>query len=333
MAEHGMLQHGGQIRAAAARYGIAMESWLDLSTGINPIPFVPPEIPLMAWARLPQEQDGLEGAAARYYGTPDLLPVSGSQAAIQLLPRLRSRCRIGVLHPGYAEHAHAWHSAGHEVQELCTDKIAAQINNLDVLVLMQPNNPTGEVFTHTQLREWYACLAERGGWLVVDEAFIEASMQTSFVPPQMPQGLIVLRSLGKFFGLAGARVGFVLAHAELLAHLRAALGPWSLAGPSRYVAQAALLDSTWQATTRKRLLQDGARLAQLLSDAGLPPAGGCGLFQWVLTEQAEAIHQQLAQRGILARLFTQPRSVRFGLPGSAAEWSRLGIALNQIYST
>lgn len=333
MAEHGMLQHGGQIRAAAAHYGIAAEDWLDLSTGINPIPFVPPEIPLAAWARLPQEQDGLEDAAARYYGTPDLLPVPGSQAAIQLLPRLRSRCRAGVLHPGYAEHAHAWRSAGHEVQELCANEIAAQINNLDVLVLMQPNNPTGEVFTHAQLHEWHTQLVARNGWLIVDEAFIEASMQTSFAPPQMPQGLIVLRSLGKFFGLAGARVGFVLAYDELLARLRTALGPWSVAGPSRYVAQTALLDSTWQAATREHLLQDGARLAQLLSDAGLLPAGGCGLFQWVLTEQAEAIHQQLAQRGILTRLFTQPRSVRFGLPGNAVEWSKLDTALKQVHST
>lgn len=328
-----MLQHGGQIRAAAARYGIAVEDWLDLSTGINPIPFVPPEIPLAVWARLPQEQDGLEEEAARYYGTPDLLPASGSQAAIQLLPRLRSRCCVGVLYPGYAEHAHAWRGAGHRVQELCADEIAAQIDNLDVLVLMQPNNPTGEIFTHTQLHEWHTQLAARGGWLIIDEAFIEASTQASFAPSQMPHGLIVLRSLGKFFGLAGARVGFVLAHAELLEHLRAALGPWSVTGPSRYVAQAALLDSVWQAATRARLLRDGACLAQLLSDAGLPPAGGCGLFQWVPTEQAETIHRQLAQRGIFTRLFTQPRSVRFGLPGSAAEWDRLSATLEQMHST
>lgn len=327
-----MLQHGGQIRAAAARYGIAVADWLDLSTGINPISFAPPEIPLSAWTRLPQEQDGLEEAAARYYGTPDLLPVSGSQAAIQLLPCLRSRCRAGVLHPGYAEHAHAWRSAGHEVQELRADEIAARINNLDVLVLMQPNNPTGELFSHAQLHEWYAQLVSRGGWLIVDEAFIEASTQTSFAPPQMPQGLIVLRSLGKFFGLAGARIGFVLAHAELLERLRAALGPWSVAGPSRHAAQAALLDSTWQKVTRERLLQDGARLAQLLSDAGLPPTGGCGLFQWVRTEQAETIHQQLARRGIFTRLFAQPHSVRFGLPGSAAEWNRLSVVLEQANS-
>jgi cobalamin biosynthetic protein CobC len=180
------------------------------------------------------------------------------------------------------------------------------------------------------LHEWHARLTARGGWLVVDEAFIEASTQASCVQPQMPPGLIVLRSLGKFFGLAGARIGFVLAHTELLARMHAALGPWSVTGPSRFVAQAALRDRAWQAAARKRLMQDGVRLAQLLCAAGLPPAGGCGLFQWAPTKQAAAVHRQLAQRGILTRYFAQPHSLRFGLPGSEADWGRLRAALGEI---
>ena len=325
-----MLEHGGQISAAAARYGIPVADWLDLSTGINPVPFVPPPIHLDAWARLPQEQDGLPEAATGYYGTADLLPVAGSQAAIQALPRLRAPSRVGVLHPGYAEHAHAWRSAGHEVVAVGAEEITAQLARLTVLVLMQPNNPTGSTFSQEQLRDWHQRLAARGGWLIVDEAFIDAAAQASFAQPQMPPGLIVLRSLGKFFGLAGARVGFVLAHPVLLAALRDMLGPWTVAGPARFVAQAALLDHTWQAATRERLLQDGARLAQLLRAAGLPPVGGCGLFQWVSTEKAATIHRHLAQRGILTRYFAQPRSLRFGLPGSAAEWDRLDSALAEL---
>ena len=325
-----MLEHGGQTRAAAARYGIALEDWLDLSTGINPIPFEPPPTPPDVWARLPQEQDGLEQAAAAYYGTPDMLPMAGSQAALQLLPRLRDHCRVGVLHPGYTEHDHAWRSAGYEVVQLSAEEIVNAVDSLDVLVLTQPNNPTGILFSAADLHEWHARLAARGGWLIVDEAFIEASAQASCAQPQMPQGLIVLRSLGKFFGLAGARVGFVLAHPELLARIRTALMPWSVAGPSRFVAQAVLRDSAWQAATRKCLMQDGARLAQLLHASGLPPAGGCGLFQWVPTEQAETIRRQLAQRGILTRYFAEPSSLRFGLPGSATDWGRLRAALDEI---
>ena len=325
-----MLEHGGQTRAAAARYGIPVADWLDLSTGINPTPFEPPPVPPDAWAHLPQEQDGLMEAAAAYYGTPDVLPVAGSQAALQQLPRLCDRCRVGVLHPGYAEHTHAWRSAGHEVVELPAEEIADAADNFDVLVLTQPNNPTGTLFTTADLHEWHVRFAARGGWLIVDEAFIEASAQASCAQPQMPHGLIVLRSLGKFFGLAGARVGFVLAHPELLVRMHAALGPWSVTGPSRFVAQAALRDSAWQAATHQRLMQDGARLAQLLYTAALPPAGGCGLFQWVPAEKAEAIHRQLAQRGILTRCFADPSSLRFGLPGSVVNWDRLRSALAEL---
>ena len=324
-----MLEHGGQLRATAARYGIPLADWLDLSTGINPIPFAPPPIPPEAWSRLPEEQDGLEEAAAGYYGTQNILPVAGTQAAIQALPRLRNPCRVGVPHPGYTEHTHAWRSAGHEVKELRADEVATQVGNLDVLVLMQPNNPTGGLFTGENLLHWHTELSARGGWLVVDEAFIEASTTQSLIQAAMPQGLIVLRSMGKFFGLAGARAGFVAAHADLLASLREALGPWCVAGPTRYVTRAALLDRTWQQAAKKRLLQDGQRLAQLLRDADLLPTGGCGLFQWVQTGRAQTIHQRLAQCGILTRYFAEPSSLRFGLPGSAASWLRLAAALDQ----
>ena len=325
-----MLEHGGQIHAAALRYGIPVAEWLDLSTGINPIPFVPPAIPLATWQRLPQEQDGLLQAAASYYGSHDLLPVAGTQAAIQLLPRLRTQCRVGVLTPAYAEHAHAWRNEGHDVIELNPSQIEAALEQLGVLVLIHPNNPTGALFNHTQLYNWYAKLNARQGWLIVDEAFIEASSQTSTIRRNMPYGLIVLRSQGKFFGLAGARVGFVFAQNELLSRLRTLSGPWSVSGPARYVALAALRDKEWQTTTGTRLQQDGARLGQMLQDAKLPPDGGCALFQWVKTVQAQAIHQKLAQRGILTRLFTQPHGLRFGLPGTAAEWSRLQTALTEI---
>ncbi len=324
-----MLEHGGQLRAAAARYGIPLDRWLDLSTGINPHPYPLPHVPLSAWARLPQEHDGLEDAAAACYGTHDLLPVAGSQAAIQALPRSRPRSVVGVLSPGYAEHAHAWRSAGHEVLELADHEIAARVDQLDVLVVMQPNNPTGILFTHEQLHDWHARLAARGGWLIVDEAFIDATPQLSIVPPHMPHGLIALRSLGKFFGLAGARVGFALAHHELLMRLREQLGPWGVTGPARHVAKVVLRDIEWQEATRVRLTSEGERLAQLLREANLTPTGGCALFQWVCSEKAHDLHQALARRGILTRYFDEPRSLRFGLPASEAEWERLRAALSE----
>lgn len=324
-----MLEHGGQLRKAAERYGIPLAQWLDLSTGINPHSYVPPQIPQEIWTHLPQEQDGLEQAASAYYGTADLLPVAGSQAAIQALPRLRQPCRVGVLHPGYAEHAHAWKRCGHEVRTLAQADIEAALPALDVLVLMQPCNPSGITFTADELRRWHAQLESRGGWLIVDEAFIEATELPSAIQAQMPPGLIVLRSVGKFFGLAGARVGFVAAQPMLLDALRELLGPWCIPGASRFVAAAALLDRPWQTMTHQRLQHDGARLAQLLREAGLAPSGGCGLFQWAQTAQAESVHRRLAQQGILTRLFAEPTSLRFGLPGSDAGWQRLRVALSE----
>ncbi|MCB1778381.1 MAG: threonine-phosphate decarboxylase, partial [Candidatus Competibacteraceae bacterium] len=138
-----MLEHGGALRAAAARYGIPLNDWLDLSTGIHPQGWPVPSVPAIAWQRLPEREDGLEAAAAAYYGTSHLLPVAGSQAAIQALPLLRKPGRMGVLHPSYAEHAHAWQRAGHVVETLTVMELETAVDRLDVLVLVHPNNPTG----------------------------------------------------------------------------------------------------------------------------------------------------------------------------------------------
>ena len=319
-----MLEHGGKLLAAAARYGIEPAGWLDLSTGINPVGWPVPPIPPAVWQRLPETEDGLLDAAAAYYGCSDLLPVAGSQAAIQALPRLRAAGRVGVPHPAYAEHAHAWRAAGHAVTAW---QPAQGVDALDVLVLVHPNNPGGQTYTRAELLDWHACLAARGGWLLVDEAFIDATPEASLAADCPREGLIVLRSLGKFFGLAGVRVGFVLAEPALLAALNTLLGPWAVSAPSRWVARAALADTTWQQSARPALRAAGARLADLLCAHGLAPAGGTALFQWVRTSEAAAWHECLARQGILTRLFADPPSLRFGLPRHETDWARLAAAL------
>ena len=312
-----MLEHGGRLQQAARRYGIAAADWLDLSTGINPNGWPVPPLPGTAWSRLPESDDGLEVAARAYCSTQALLPVAGSQAAIQALPLLRSACRVAVLAPGYAEHAHAWRRAGHRTQLVSSAQVDDAIAQVDALVLIHPNNPTGERFALQQLIDWHAQLAARDGWLIVDEAFVDATPDASLAPFCPRPGLIVLRSLGKFFGLAGARVGFVLAPPEILQPLDEQLGPWTVSGPARALATLALQDHAWHAQTRARLVHDAQRLHEFLRDRGLPPAGGTGLFQWVVTPQAAIIHERLACQGILTRLFSEPSSLRFGLPGRA----------------
>ncbi len=325
-----MLEHGGKLRAAANQYGIPWVEWLDLSTGINPNGWLVPVVPAACWQRLPEEEDELVAAATDYYQAPSLLPVAGSQAAIQILPKLRAGCRVGIISPSYAEHASAWSRAGHSVQTLTSGRIEQHINELDVLLLINPNNPTGEALEREQLLAWRQQLARRGGWLIVDEAFIDVTPQHSLASESQLPGLIVLRSLGKFFGLAGVRVGFVLAEPALLNRLHEQLGPWAIATPSRWVASQALRDYTWQQQARQQLRQQTEQLTQLLKSVGLAPAGGTMLFQWAVTSEAAEIHRQLAEQGILTRYFTESTSLRFGLPANQAGFQRLADALQQI---
>lgn len=326
-----MIAHGGRLRAAAARYGIPLSDWLDLSTGINPNGYPVTMPPLSAWSRLPEEEDDLSTVAANYYGTGSLLAVAGSQAAIQALPRLRAPCDVGVISPGYAEHAHGWRRAGHRVHSVAVEQIDFAVSTCDVVVLIHPNNPTGDCFETEQLLDWHARLAARGGWLIVDEAFIDSTPDKSLACFSLPSGLILLRSIGKFFGLAGVRVGFVLAEAALLRDLREELGPWPLTGPSRVAAAQALADRSWQAITRVRLPEQSRQLKSVLTKHGILPTGGCSLFQWVCTPDAAVRHIQLAQHGVLTRRFESPASLRFGLPGSVEKLNRLDCALAKIY--
>lgn len=151
-----MLEHGGRLLRAVQQYGIPREQWLDLSSGIAPWPFPVPPIPVDAWARLPETEDGLEDAARAYYGARQLLPVAGSQAAIQALPLLRTTARVGVLTPCYAEHPYAWQRAGHQLLALDEAQVEAALDGLDVLVLVNPNNPTGQRVSRERLLAWHA---------------------------------------------------------------------------------------------------------------------------------------------------------------------------------
>ncbi|TBU97332.1 threonine-phosphate decarboxylase CobD [Stutzerimonas kirkiae] len=322
-----MLEHGGRLRAAAQRHAIALEDWLDLSTGIAPRHLPLPALPDDAWSRLPEPDDQLEALACRYYGAEAVLPVAGSQMAIQALPRLRRDARVGVLSPCYAEHAEAWRREGHRVLEISEGSVHRALDGLDVLVVVNPNNPTGRRLPVEQLLDLHARLAERGGWLVIDEAFMDCTPEHSLAAHSQRPGLIVLRSFGKFFGMAGARLGFVLANVRLLAVLGELLGPWTIGGPTRWLACSMLADQAGQSRQRESLAQDGERLARLLERYGLRPAGGCGLFQWVVTEDPEGIYQHLAQRAILVRLFSHTSSLRFGLPADENGWQRLEKAL------
>lgn len=320
-----MLEHGGKLRDATRLYG--RDDWIDLSTGINPHGYPAPALPGDAWHRLPEPDPELALAACAYYGAPALQPVAGTQAAIQALPRLRPPSRVTVSAPSYAEHAHAWRQHGHRLRLATYAQLDDAVDVSDVLVVVNPNNPTGETIEPERLLAWAARLGARGGWLVVDEAFGDTDPALSVVAHADQPGLIVLRSVGKFFGLAGLRLGFVAAHEPALAALAELLGPWAVSGPAQAVAKQALRDTAWQRETFSRLQVSGLRMRQLLATHGMH-AAGTPLFHWWPEAQAEACHAHMASQGIWCRLFANAaRGMRLGLPPDETGWQRLEHAL------
>ncbi len=322
-----MLEHGGRLRAAAQQYGIPLADWLDLSTGINPDTYPVPPLDPACWNRLPEDNDGLEAAAAGYYGSERLLALPGSQAGIMGLPAMFPGQTLACVAPIYEEHPYAWQRAGHTVRRLPT--LARALAGATPLVLLcNPNNPTATATPRADLCAAAEQLHRRGGWLIVDEAFADAEPENSIVSlagSDAAPNLIVLRSLGKFFGLAGARVGFVFGAPEKLAALREMLGPWPLAHPSRAVARQALCDTAWQKAARHRLIAGSQRLAGMLAPLG--EVGRTALFCTLHSRRTAELADHFARHAILIRRFDEHGLLRFGLPGAENEWQRLHTAL------
>lgn len=332
-----LLKHGGSLNAAVKRWGIAREHWLDLSTGINPHGWPVPKIPAAIWQRLPEADDGLAALVRQQLQLPQAAGcelLAGSQAAIMNLPRLRPRCRVGVPRIGYQEHAWQWQQAGHTIVWLDNALFSAEaaeettwLEQLDVLIWINPNNPTGQRVPTQRLLQWLQCLQQRNGWLIVDEAFIDATPEHSLCPQADATGLLILRSLGKFYGLAGVRAGAIVGDPAILAALPSLLGPWTLSGPSRYLMARALSDQRWQQQMRQLLAKDSQHLRQLLQQHGHSVLGGCALFQTIHCPQPQHLADALAAQGILVRQFGQQQLVRFGLPANSSDWQRLAKAL------
>jgi len=322
--------HGGDLDRARQEFPDAPEPWIDLSTGINPDPYPVPELALQAWAQLPQpaQARALAEAAARRYGAeaPELIAAGpGTQALIEIIPRLIGSARVAILGPTYGEHTAAWRREGHDVIEVGD---VADAESARVVVVVNPDNPTGRVVPASTLRRLATDLDRRDGFLVVDEAFADVMPSPLSLVPGLPPATIVLRSFGKTYGLAGLRLGFALAQVDLARRLRDRLGPWAVSGPAIAIGTAALADDRWLEQSRQRLESGCRRLDALLKACGCVPLGGTPLFRLVAHPAAPHLAVTLGRRGIHVRRFAQePSWLRFGLPGPEAAWHRLEQAL------
>ena len=321
--------HGGALEAARAAYREAPEPWIDLSTGINPWPYPVEGLAPEAWSRLPDPlaQTALEAVAARRYRARDpavVVASPGTQALIQRLPGCLGARDVRLLGQTYGEFAAVFRAAGATVRPVAT---LDALVGADVAVVVNPNNPDGRLVEPAAL----AALVPNVGTLVVDEAFMDTLGPSQSVVPHLPAArAMVLRSFGKFYGLAGLRLGFAIATPDLVPGLRAALGPWAVSGPALAIGTRALVDDAWVAATRTRLVETADRMDALLHDAGWTLVGGTSLFRLARHGSARGRFVALARAGILTRPFVADSDrLRFGLPGTPAAFERLARALGE----
>lgn len=329
------LAHGGDLNAARKLFPGAPEPFLDLSTGINPFPYAYPiqDLRQEDFERLPEPADlkRLTECAATIYAAPspeNVVPGPGGQVLTMLSAMLVPPGRAAVVGPTYAEHARTALLAGHEVT---TVSDLAPLGDASLAVVVNPNNPDGRVFGKEELLRVAERQRGHGGVLVVDEAFMDAGPRNESLSLGVNDAnVIVLRSFGKFFGLAGVRLSFVIAPRDLAERLRGSLGPWPVSGPALRVGLDALQDWDWIRDMRVSLANAARRLEELLASAGLEIVGGTELFCLVRGANAESLFERLGRAGIFVRRFAEePSWLRFGLPGPEAHWRRLEDALKR----
>ena len=328
--------HGGRLIEARRLFPSAPEPFIDLSTGINPLSY--PIIPIApsAWTRLPEPEAiaRLEAVAAEAYGMADgrmVASVPGTQLLISLLPRLFPQASVAILGPTYGEYARSFEAGGSRLVEVSTlDALA----DAPCAILCNPNNPDGRRFDADGLLE-LARKRTRNGLLVVDESFADLEGDSLSLAPHLPQeGLLVLRSLSKGYGLGGVRLGFALADPELVASIRAALGPWPISGPAVEIGTSALADRAWREAAEQRLALDVTRLDGMLRESGMTVTGGTLLFRLAEHPDAATLFRRLGEAGILVRSFDyRPDWLRFGIPGGEDAWRRLAAALGNSAAT
>ncbi len=305
--------HGGGLDDAVARFGGVREDWIDLSTGINPIAYPLPEIDAHSWNSLPDRaaQDRLTNAARRFWNVPEgasILAAPGASCLIANIPSLTMPGQVNIPQPTYNEHAAAF--SVHGWRETQGDP--------DARVIVHPNNPTGA---------WYTVKDLTAPLTIVDESFCDVAPENSLISFAARGDVIVLKSFGKFWGLAGLRLGFAIGPAALISQLSDRLGPWPVSGPALTVGATALEDNAWASKTRERLDRDAARLDTLMVDAGAKAEGGTSLFRLYHVDDATIWQERFAQHHIWSRIFPYSRHwLRLGLPGSA-DWSRIEAAL------
>ena len=310
--------HGGGVDTAIQHYGGVRKNWLDLSTGINPNPYPIPDIPAHYWHNLPDEapKARLLEAAREFWNVPKevvIVPASGVSAIIAMLPSLAACSQVSILNPTYNEFSAAFRGYNWDVRE-----------KAPVQVRIHPNNPDGRLFARTEIEDTHDQLT------IIDESFCDICPENSLVDLAQKHNHIILKGTGKFWGLAGLRLGFAIAAPDLAHKITQQLGPWNISGPAQYIGQKVLSDTNWAQATRAELAVMTEQLRDVLVQNDLTILGGTDLFQLAETTDAKSLHHHLCQNHILTRIFPySDKWIRLGLPANETDLARLNDALGR----
>lgn len=330
-----LLQHGGRLLDMVEQYGGNKDDWIDVSTGISPYSYPVTQPPMDVWQRLPQISDTFTQAAAQYYGSEGGMPIAGSQSVIQLLPRLCAHQdqpihRVWLPKVGYKEHQKAWQNTAIPICFYDDLPALSAISTHDMVVLINPNNPTGFMANQDQLCALVHRLEQHMGMLIIDEAFMDCTPEHSMLKLPARNNLLILRSAGKFFGLAGIRMGMLFAPPQWRDSCAALLGPWSVNGPALHVMSQAFTDKAWQQRQREALRQDSAWLHHTLGHHLHLTSTGTGLFRTIKTPHASLWFTHLCQHQVYVRLCDEKDALRFGLP-HPSQRQRLETAIASLF--
>ena len=319
------IHHGGDIDLAIKKYGGEREDWIDLSTGINGTSYPWQQSIKFELRNLPSNKllVNLERAASAAYKVAEnteTAAVSGAQQIISLLPIcLKSYNSVAILGPTYNEYEKAFKSSGIKAQ---TVSEVSKLSSSDIAIIVNPNNPTGKVIAEEILDD----LSKKVRILIIDESFKTFSSRRI----QKFENVIQINSLGKFFGLAGVRLGFVSGPSDFIKSVRRMLGPWPISSIAAEIGTIALNDNTWISEMEKILLEGSNVLHKACSTKNWKLVGKTNLFHTYATSSSLEVEKQFAAHYIWIRTFDYSETwVRLGIPTSKYEWTRVRQALNE----
>lgn len=317
--------HGGNRLEISRRYAIAEDAIIDFSSNINPLGCPSSVRPLVrnGVALLTAYPDShcleLREALAAAWGcsSQHIIAGNGSTELIHLLPRVLRPRRALIFTPTFSEYEASLRAAGCAIHTISlrdgegfrmpAREAISFLPRVDVLYLCNPNNPTGTLAEPNLLAALLAAAEKQKVLVVVDEAFMDFAPDHSLVRSAgRRNNLLVLRSMTKFFGIPGIRLGYLVGPPQLIKRLYRHKEPWTVNTLAQKIGIACMAEHRFAAETRRFVAAERAYLfSRLQSIPGLQPipsAANYLLLKITCRRLSSAIvYEELARRGILVR--------------------------------